>query len=114
MATVAGVLRTPPKNPKLVAFVLGNVHCILGLDPTWESILESLNAFEDFMQGLRLLDQTSVTELQLDLLRQRHEERPEAFLPDHLTTVSHACSKFASWVNAVCVRAGFNVQELQR
>lgn len=107
IATVAGVLRSPPKNPELVAFVLGNVHCLLGLDPTPENVKESLNNFEQFIQKCRSLDQASVIETRLGLLRQRQEERPESFMPDRLSQVSHACAKFAMWVKAVCVRAGW-------
>lgn len=109
-ATVAGVLRSPPKNPELVAFVLGNIHCLLGLDPKWESVLESLHSFEQFLQCLRRLDQSSVSQSRLELLRQRRGERPEAFNPDSVAPVSNACAKFSMWVNAICVRAGLKMR----
>jgi hypothetical protein len=104
MATVAGVLRSPPKNAELVAFVLGNVHCVLGLDPQWESVLESLHNFEPFMQKLVFLDQATVTPSRLDQLLQRQKVCPEAFDPDDIVSVSHACAMFAMWVNAVHAR----------
>lgn len=106
IATVAGVLRKAPKNPELVAFVLGNVHSLLGLDPAWESVLESLNSFEQFMMKLRFLDQAIIKRPQLDVMRKRQQERPESFMPDKLMQTSVACSKFAAWVNAVLSRAG--------
>jgi hypothetical protein len=106
ITVVAGVLRSPPKNPEQVAAVLGNVHCILGLNPSWESVLESLNSFEQFMGKLRYLDQVSITKAQLEQLEKRRKENPSSFDPNQLVQVSHACAKFATWVNAVCHRAG--------
>lgn len=110
MATVAGVLRAPPKNPELVFYVLGNVHIILGRDPTRPTVLESLGSFEQFLQMLQYIDQDSIAQIQLDLIQRRQKARPEAFRPSHLAQVSHACAKFAQWVNAVCSRADIFLQ----
>jgi hypothetical protein len=106
LTTVAGMLRAPHKNPDLVAYVLGNCHCLLGLDPAWESVLVSLDSFEQFMQKLRFLEQSSISQARLDLLQRRRKERSESFDPDYLKQVSHACAQFANFLSAVCARAG--------
>lgn len=103
--TIAGVLKRPPKDPELVAFVLGNVHCLLGLDTDWSTVLESLDNFEPFLKRLTSLDQTSIGRTQLDALNQRMKDRPAAFSPGEVKTASVSCSKFAEWVNAVWARS---------
>ena len=35
----------------------GNAHCLLGLDPKWESVVQSLNTFEQLLQKMQYLDQ---------------------------------------------------------
>jgi len=107
MATVAGILQNRPKEPETVAFVLGNVHCLLGLDPSWHNVLFSLKSFPQFLQQIKSLDQGNVTPAIIETLRKRRRERPDTFDPVVLDGVNHACGIFAKWINAVCNRAGF-------
>jgi hypothetical protein len=105
ISTIAGVLKSPPRNPQLVASVLGNVHCVLGLNPDSASVQESLKGFQQFLEKMKNLDQSSITQSTLDVLHQRQRQCPESFKPDDLVATNKTCAVFARWINAVMTRA---------
>jgi hypothetical protein len=90
----------------IVADVLGNVHCLLGLDDDWKTIEQSLQRMGSFLQEVRYCDQSSICEARRRLVLQRLQNNPSAFRPDGVARTSGLCAALCRWTNAVLLRAG--------
>eukprot|EP00929_Paragymnodinium_shiwhaense_P033906 TRINITY_DN18530_c0_g1_i1.p1 TRINITY_DN18530_c0_g1~~TRINITY_DN18530_c0_g1_i1.p1 ORF type:complete len:658 (-),score=113.52 TRINITY_DN18530_c0_g1_i1:249-2222(-) len=104
-------LRSMAKPPPLVVDVLSNVQCLLGRSGDWHTVREqSMVCASGFVQDLRFFDQAFLTPDKLALMRQRLCSNPDAFLPRRIQSVSYTCAVLATWVCAVCRRAGMGAE----
>merc|ERR1712232_137616 len=97
---------TARPQTKVLFGVLANVHCLLGLDQSQESIKKSLQSMGTFLLRMRYLDQTSISSGQLQLLYRRFDENPAMFHPEVIGPLNKAGAVLCTWTNAVCARAG--------
>merc|ERR1712232_1398248 len=91
---------------KVLFGVLANVHCLLGLDESQESIKRSLQSMGTFLLRMRYLDQTSISNERVQLLYRRFDENPAMFHPEVIGPLNNAAAVLCTWTNAVCARAG--------
>lgn len=89
----------------IVADVLGNVHCLLGLDDDWKTIEQSLQRMGSFLQEVRYCDQSSICEARRRPVLKRLQHNPSAFRPDVVAKTSGLCAALCRWTNAALLRA---------
>jgi hypothetical protein len=99
-------LRGFSRPPMLVAAVLGNVHCLLGLAEDWISVRANLRSTSNFLEQLRHFDQATMNAPMLQKIRKRLRDYPDSFKPSALTSVNTTCTILCNWVCAMLSRAG--------
>merc|ERR1719238_1600440 len=63
----------------VVADVLGNVHCLLGLQDDWKTIEQSLQRMGSFLQEVRYCNPDSICEARWRPVLERLQLNPSAF-----------------------------------
>jgi len=99
-------LRSFTRPPLLVEVVLGNVQTILGLDPSWPGVRQSLQRGREYMERMRYFQQERLTADMLRTLHRSFRVCPDAFEPELVAEANKTCSQLCRWVNGVCQRAG--------
>jgi len=95
------------RPPVMVAAVVGNVHLVLGEDPSWAKAKQQLRKPTEFIERLRYLNQDSVDQDKLDALQYSFDHCPESFDPDGVAHVNKTTGILCAWVNDVAKRAGW-------
>lgn len=99
-----GTVRSFSSPPSMVAVVLANVHCLLGLPEDWQTVRCTLRSVNGFLQQLRELDIAKVTKTQVQTIRRKVNRHPGAFNPETVEPISSACAVLSRWINVVCER----------